>query len=585
MRFLTILLIMVLSSSTIAAVPFNMEDLPNSKLKTQLESLDEPARKRAMEWLNSFSFPANDIAKLNVDKNGGVFYVDDELPEEITQAELEADPTQAGISPEDAFKLHSKPGAANIVYVNFVGYTFSGTAWNANYSVNEYNAVPFDTDGNPSNFSTSERAIIGEVWHRIAEDFAGFDIDVTTEAPADFGPNIGHILITKDIDSNGTALPSQGAGGVAYLNVWGRSNYSYYQPALVYYNRLQSNPTYVAEASSHELGHNLGLAHDGSSSTTYYPGSGSGLNSWAPIMGSSYYANVTQWSKGEYSGANNTQDDLSIIDNKLSYKGDDHGNTKNSPTALLVDSNGFIASSNPEFDPLNVRSDNKGIIETNTDVDVFYFDAASGDINIIINPAWDAYTRTSRRGANLDIKATLFDDFGTVLVSDLMDNTNAVIATNVTSGRYYLEITGNGNDLSPYSDYASIGQYYISGSIIPGTIEPPPPPPVDNSVPLDPSNLLSIVSKTGKGKNKTITSAELTWVDNSNNETSFVVESCLEQTSGRGKNRVRTCDFTVYEIVGQNVTNLNIPTESSYNYRVKAVNENGDSGYTNEISI
>lgn len=31
----------------------------------------------------------------------------------------------------------------------------------------------------------------------------------------------------------------------------------------------------------------------------------SGANGWAPIMGVGYYQELTQWSKGEYAGANN----------------------------------------------------------------------------------------------------------------------------------------------------------------------------------------------------------------------------------------------------------------------------------------
>ncbi|NOQ93161.1 MAG: hypothetical protein GQ547_00830, partial [Methylophaga sp.] len=488
-KHIALIIASIISSSALAvpaeskmfgqAAPFNLEHLPTSKLKSQLEQLPAPAQKRAMTWLNSFSFPANDIATINVDKHGGVFYADTELPDLITQENLEADPSVEGINPTDTFNLHSKPGAANVVYVNCVGFTFSGTAWNAYTGVNTYQATPYNTDGNSTSFSTSERAAIGEIWHRIAEDLAPFDIDVTTEPPPAFGPNVGHILITSGTDAKGDLLPhGNSSGGIAYVGVWGSSSYPYYQPALVYYDNLGAGyPPYVSEAASHELGHNLSLSHDGTSTTGYYTGHGSGITSWAPIMGVGYYTSVTQWSKGEYPGANNLQDDLSIIQDRLVYSADDHGNSPASATALLVDNEGNIASSNPEFDPLNARTDNKGIIETSSDSDVFYFDTASGTINIVINPAWDAYTRSSLCGANLDIKATLTDDYGTVIVDDAVTDTKAVISATVSAGRYYLNITGVGNSATPYSDYASLSQYYISGSVAPDSLDTTPPNP------------------------------------------------------------------------------------------------------------
>jgi serralysin len=44
---------------------------------------------------------------------------------------------------------------------------------------------------------------------------------------------------------------------------------------------------YTAEAISHEVGHTLGLSHDGriTPSEGYYAGHGSGDTGWAPIMG------------------------------------------------------------------------------------------------------------------------------------------------------------------------------------------------------------------------------------------------------------------------------------------------------------
>ena len=148
-------------------------------------------------------------------------------------------------------------------------------------------AVAYDTNGDLDTFTTLELNAIAEIWHRTAEDFAPFDVDVTTEEPSTFTSTTGRILFTKDTDANGAAMPSQGYGGVAYVNVFGTGSYaSYYSPALVYYDNLGAGfPPFLTEVGSHEFGHNLGFGHDAQTGTSYYGGHGSGLISWGPIMG------------------------------------------------------------------------------------------------------------------------------------------------------------------------------------------------------------------------------------------------------------------------------------------------------------
>ena len=63
----------------------------------------------------------------------------------------------------------------------------------------------YDTDGNEGVFTQSELDVIAEVWKRVAEDFAPYDIDVTTEEPTSFGPNVGHILVTRKADTGRSA--------------------------------------------------------------------------------------------------------------------------------------------------------------------------------------------------------------------------------------------------------------------------------------------------------------------------------------------------------------------------------------------
>ena len=89
-------------------------------------------------------------------------------------------------------------------------------------------------------------------------------------------------------------------GGVAYVGIFDNVGDTY-KPALVFFDMLGSgNEKYVAEAISHEAGHNMGLNHDGAAGTGYYQGHGSGATGWAPIMGVGYYQPLVQWSKGEY---------------------------------------------------------------------------------------------------------------------------------------------------------------------------------------------------------------------------------------------------------------------------------------------
>jgi len=468
-------------------LPKTVKDLPPGQLKRKLESLPPQANAKALKWLQDIEFTGTDLDVLKVDDAGGVFFEDSLLPQPAG-ALGGPEPTLPEDAPAEtlanAFKLHSRPGAPNVVYIDFNGHSFTATAWGSG----TFNAVGYDLDGSPATFSDSERRKIVDIWHRVAEDLAPFNIDVTTEEPTTFTRYTGRILVTKDVDANGVNMPSKGAGGVAYVGVFGNSNYhSYYSPALVYYNNLGGGvETYVAECASHEFGHNLGLSHDGTTSgTTYYAGHGSGLVSWAPIMGNSYYNNVTEWSKGEYTGANQTQDDLSIIQGRLGLVADDHGNAVGSGSALAIDASGAVLSSNPELDPDNLLTQNKGVINSSTDVDVFSFNAGSGSVALTVRPAWDAFYRaTSRRGANLDIKLELRNAAGSLVTSASSSSDTAVtVNASVNAGTYHLLVTGEGNGTgtSGYTQYASLGQYFINGTVTAGTAadtQPPSPNPM-----------------------------------------------------------------------------------------------------------
>lgn len=100
--------------------------------------------------------------------------------------------------------------------------------------------------------------------------------------------------------------------------------------------------------------------------------------------------------------------------------------------------------------------------------------------------------------------------------------------------------------------------------------------------PAAPTNLVATKQTEGKGRNKVVTGATLSWDDNSNNETHFVVEHCLEQ--GKGKNR--TCPYSVLATVPENTTQYHFtPSDSDHRYRVKATNDSGDSAYSNNVKL
>ena len=448
-----------------AGAPLQLGDLPASPLRAQLEALPTDVRSTALSKLKDIHISSADLPHLQVDKSGNIYFADNFSTEFIQPAKITTKSEAA--TPAmiySAFTLHSKPDATNVLVLDFDGYTITDTKWNDSYNEDYWDAKPFDTDEDESTLSTDEIEAIKSIWRRVAEDYAPFNIDITTEYPSSFNRNTGHVLITKGMDENGVYLPKgDSVGGLAYVNVWGNEDFaSASSPAFVYIDRLGYDTKAIAEAASHEAGHNLGLSHDGSSTERYYHGHGEGNISWAPIMGGSYSNNVTQWSKGEYYDANNLQDDIAIITNKLTRRADDHGNTITAATPLKIVS-GKVSSSNPINDPTNSNKANKGIIHSRTDVDVFSFKTIGGKVTLNALPLRET---TDTRLGNMDIKMTIRNASNNVVATvNPALNTHASFTGNLAAGTYYVIIDGVGAPDSPYSDYGTLGQYFINGTI------------------------------------------------------------------------------------------------------------------------
>ena len=413
-----------------------------------------------------------------LDSCGAPFYA------EPLATEGEEEPAQAEAAPlplSSTFELASKPGAQKTIYLDFTGGTVSGTAWNADYG-DPLIAKPFSQDSDPA-FNERELQTIQEAWLTVAEDYAPFDVNVTTKEPSSsalyrdsYGdPVFGiHAYITPD----SPIYEDCGCGGVAYVGITKSSSTSSlrtYGPAWVFSDSLYSGSS-IGEAAAHEIGHNLGLAHDGDAQQGYHAGSAP----WAPIMGVGYYQPLSQWSRGEYAGATNQEDDTAIINGSFPYRADDHS-AGASPTELKA------------------STLQGGVIERVGDQDSFAFTAAG--------PTTFQVTPSAFQG-NLDSAVTIYDSSGAVVTRAAPVTTRETAATALgadatasftapTAGARYKAVVQGAGQGDPagqgYSAYGSLGPYSVllttaapeeptpEEPVEPEPEEPNPEPPVEVS--------------------------------------------------------------------------------------------------------
>lgn len=332
----------------------------------------------------------------------------------------------------------SYPSAAAVLFLDFDGHTVEGTSWNSNGAV--------VCDG--ANLNASQ---ITEIFNRVAEDYRPFNINITTDstkywaAPA---MQRTRVVLTTSSSWYGSA------GGVAYTNsfTWGDNT-----PCFVFTALLKYNVKFIAEATSHEAGHTLGLNHQSSydaicnKTAEYNAGNGSGEIGWAPIMGVGYYRNQTLWHYGSNPfGCNYMQDDLGVITraaNGLGFRTDDYGNTTASATTTELVNNRFAVA---------------GVIETPTDTDLVKFTLAQQSRFKL--SAVPFSVATGDDGANVDLQVALFNSKDTAaVVYNPPAALNAAMDTVLDAGTYYLRVQGTGNQFAP--NFASLGSYNIEANV------------------------------------------------------------------------------------------------------------------------
>jgi hypothetical protein len=429
---------------------------------------------------------------VKIGKSGRAFVIEPLLSEADMRAATErAVPVHTSISVADAFSLNSRPGSPRTIFLDLNGHNVSGSYWDDNDifgSSGASRAIPgYNIQGDSNNYSTLERQNIIEMWSSVAEDFAMFDVNVTTQTPSDSaldrtgaGDAQFGVRVVVSNSSNKVAQWCE-CGGVALVGVFNHypgldsgegpdwSSHSDYSPAFAFSQSSMGGKT-LSDIVSHEAGHTLGLSHDGGENVPsggvedYYLG----RDGWAPIMGAGYSEPLVQWSDGTYTTATNQEDDLAVMQTfGVGLLADDHGNASNAATSLALD----VAAT--------------GVITTRTDVDSFSFVPLTNTVTVsVVLPA---------RSPNVDVSLVVTDSLGNTIATAnpnfsaesaiLADGLDASAVVTVTPGAtYYAAIDGAGFGLGTttgYSDYGSIGDYQIT--VLGEAISPTATPTISGS--------------------------------------------------------------------------------------------------------
>jgi hypothetical protein len=391
-------------------------------------------------------------ASVWISSEGQLMFVDAAEHEEGAGDPIPAQPaTPTGPAPTPLFLLpngmpvhHSKPGAPWTIYLDFDGEIgFRSFSWGT-----AGNTQGLTIDADPFDFNVEEQAIISRTWGRVAEDWAPFDVNVTTERPLSIDLSVLWSIVGRN---PADFRFGSGVLGVSLFN-FGYMPFGLQTPTFTFWQPLgAADHSTLADVITQEAGHMFGLAHDGlDNGVEYYSGHGTGATSWGPVMGAPLARNVTQWSRNEYPGGStrlngqlfSIQDDIAIIAGKLGFRADDFANTITGAGPLAQPAAGFITST--------------------TDVDVFALPLAN-EVHIEITP-FRAGELTD--GGNLDVAADIVNAAGVVVASvDDVHETAASITADLPSTPHYLRVRPS-FDAANYTAYGSLGSYTISGTFV-----------------------------------------------------------------------------------------------------------------------
>ena len=416
--------------------------------------------------------------------------------------------TRPAVDAVTAFQLHSRPGASKTLYLDFNGHTSPAGYWAANAVT-----IPaFKLAGTASPTDQVNLNAIRDIWLHVAEAFAAWDIDVTTDATGIATKAGQRCVIGGRQDAVGSFYWGYGTMGWSPVGSFGNPAYGNNQlngldfNNLVFIdctnpasneNNIGPNPTtsnyeVTMLCVAHEVGHSVGLSHWGEVAGGGGTGQGytgghavanhAGVTSVSPIMGNSdlpgwpSVCNLNQWSKGDYPFARpdnlpaTTQDDVAVITTfapKLVGARDDHGDTL--PSATVVTGTSITAG---------------GIIADSTDIDLFKITPGAGVLNLSATP----HLKYRNYNGNLKIGLALYNSNGVAVAGSYsLTSMGSSLSYMIPAGggSYYIKVNGLGYDPTKgvnqtptntgitgtvvgtsagFTNYGSLGRYGLTGT-------------------------------------------------------------------------------------------------------------------------
>jgi hypothetical protein len=402
--------------------------------------------------------------------------------------------------------LSSDPGAAYTIYLDFGGFSYTGT-----WSGSTPGVTPaYDTNGDPTTFTSGEQDNIRNVWAQVAQKYAGFNVNVTTVDPSvAAGQASSDAARQAYYDSTSQMMHTviggsgawSGGGGVSFIGV-DKNSYSTagvnsgagpgFHTNWVFAGLLPTSLQFVSGAAAHENGHGFGLNHQSDFTGTslvneYSTNNGaSGPNSYAPIMGATYPTGgspgVVQrgtWRVGNSDsggGVLATQNDVKTIVGNPGMNGfvDDavgHNHITATPLALVgsaVDPNlarGWIT-------PVSAANPNP-IGANNYTTDFFSFASDGVDpISLTVNDGTEFLNiGTADPGATLKSTLQILNGTGTLVVGTGVlsaDTLSESFAGVLPTGTYYAQVSSFGGNISTFdasASYYDMGAFFITGAV------------------------------------------------------------------------------------------------------------------------